>query len=212
MSQICSMAWIYHLKPAGYNGRPRLVEAIPIVIGNTMYIGSRYGEVIALNATTGAREMEIQAARQRHAGGARRRLLAGRQGLPASIIFGSRMGRLYSLERRPAAQSTAFGDHGMVNLKTPEVMQRPERSLQPAVGAGDLQESDHHRRRHRRRPGGANGGAGPPAIPAPGTPGPASWSGPSTPCRGRAKSAMTPGSAEATIPLRRQCLGLYDGR
>src|SRR5258706_16327858 len=48
------IAWTYHMTPAGYTGRPRLVESIPIVVGNSMYISSSYGEVIALNATTGA--------------------------------------------------------------------------------------------------------------------------------------------------------------
>ena len=46
--------WVYHLKPDGFTGRLRYDESIPIVIGNTMYLGSPYGEVIALNATTGA--------------------------------------------------------------------------------------------------------------------------------------------------------------
>src|SRR5204863_7042492 len=46
-------AWSFHLKPAGYTGRPREDEAIPIVIGNTMFLGSPYGAVIALNGTTG---------------------------------------------------------------------------------------------------------------------------------------------------------------
>ena len=56
--------WSFHLKPAGYTGRMREDEAIPIVIGNTMYLASPYGAVIALDATTGAREMEIRASQQ----------------------------------------------------------------------------------------------------------------------------------------------------
>ena len=47
-------AWSFHLKPADYTGALREDEAIPIVIGNTMYLGSPYGAVIALDATTGA--------------------------------------------------------------------------------------------------------------------------------------------------------------
>ena len=35
-------------------------EAIPIVIGNTMYLGSPYGAVIALDATTGAEKWKFQ--------------------------------------------------------------------------------------------------------------------------------------------------------
>src|SRR5689334_24270001 len=33
-------AWRFHLKPAGYTGALKVDEAIPVVIGNTMYIAS----------------------------------------------------------------------------------------------------------------------------------------------------------------------------
>jgi len=39
--------WSVHLKPADFIGRMREDEAIPIVIGNTMYLASPYGAVIA---------------------------------------------------------------------------------------------------------------------------------------------------------------------
>src|ERR1700749_754281 len=53
------IAWSYHLTPAGYTGRPRLAEATPLVVGNHMYISSPYGEIIALNATTGTVEWKF---------------------------------------------------------------------------------------------------------------------------------------------------------
>src|SRR3954466_14497787 len=40
-------AWSIHLKPAGWTGPMREDQAIPIVIGNTMYLASPYGAVIA---------------------------------------------------------------------------------------------------------------------------------------------------------------------
>src|SRR6186997_502843 len=46
-------AWSFHLKPAGYDGRAREDEAIPLVIGNTIYLASPYGAIHALDATTG---------------------------------------------------------------------------------------------------------------------------------------------------------------
>ena len=46
-------AWRFHLKPAGYTGPLKVDEAIPVVIGNTMYIASPYGAIHALDATTG---------------------------------------------------------------------------------------------------------------------------------------------------------------
>src|SRR5690348_6818696 len=53
-------AWSIHLKPAGFVGPMREDEAVPIVIGNTMYLASPYGAVLALDATTGAEKWTFQ--------------------------------------------------------------------------------------------------------------------------------------------------------
>ena len=50
--------------------------------------------------------------------------------------------------------NAGFGENGVVNLKTPEVMQTGmDVGLLAAVVADHLQEPDHHRRGHRRRAG-----------------------------------------------------------
>ena len=41
--------WSFHLKPAGFDGGMREDEAIPLVLGHTMYIASPYGAVHALD-------------------------------------------------------------------------------------------------------------------------------------------------------------------
>jgi quinoprotein glucose dehydrogenase len=116
------IAWSYHMTPAGYTGRPRLVEAIPIVVGNSMYIASSYGEIIALNATTGAElwkyklpDTDIPTAR----GVA---YWKGDKDHPAAIVTGSRLGRLYAVNAKTGVPVEGFGEHGILNLKTPEVM------------------------------------------------------------------------------------------
>jgi quinoprotein glucose dehydrogenase len=116
------IAWTYHMTPPGYTGRPRLVEAIPIVVGNTMYVASSYGEIIALNASTGAElwkyklpDTDIPTAR----GVA---YWKGTKDYPATIVFGSRMGRLYAVNAKTGAPVEGFGGHGILDLKTPEVM------------------------------------------------------------------------------------------
>jgi len=53
-------AWRFHLKPAGYTGPLKVDEAIPVVIGNTMYIASPYGAIHALDATTGVEKWKFQ--------------------------------------------------------------------------------------------------------------------------------------------------------
>lgn len=116
------IAWTYHLTPQGYTGRPRLDEAIPIVVGNHMYIASSYGEIIALNATTGQQEWKFKIPDNDNPSARGLAYWPGTKGYPATIVFGSRLGRLYSLNAKSGTLDEKFGDHGVVNLKTPEVM------------------------------------------------------------------------------------------
>jgi quinoprotein glucose dehydrogenase len=113
------IAWSYHLTPAGYSGRPRLAEAIPIVVGNHMYISSPYSQVIALNATTGAEEWKFNLP---DSDTPTERGVAYWPGAKPAVVVGSRMGRLYSLDAKTGKPTASFGDNGIVNLKTPEVM------------------------------------------------------------------------------------------
>src|SRR5947207_2793628 len=81
------IAWTYHLTPAGYSGRPRLAEAIPIVVGNQMYITSPYGEVLALNATTGALEWKYTLPDTDNPAERGAAYWKGSQGHPATIVL-----------------------------------------------------------------------------------------------------------------------------
>src|SRR6185436_9166741 len=92
--------WSFHLKPDGFVGPMRHDEAIPIVIGNTMYLASPYGAVIALDATTGAEKWRFQLPNDEIPS---KRGVAYWPGggdipLPPSIIFGSTTGGLYSIK------------------------------------------------------------------------------------------------------------------
>src|SRR5678816_3985035 len=91
-------AWSIHLKPAGYSGKLREDEAIPIVIGNTMYVGSPYGAVIAFDATSGAERWRYQLPNDDIPAKRGVAYWPGGGGRPASIVFGSNAGRLYSLK------------------------------------------------------------------------------------------------------------------
>lgn len=115
-------AWSIHLTPEGYKGRPRLAEAIPIVVGSMMYIGSPYGQILAVDATTGRRIWTYDLPDNDDA---TRRGVAywpGGEGAPASIVFGSRLGRLYSLNAKTGQLNSGFGENGILNMKTPDVM------------------------------------------------------------------------------------------
>src|SRR6266487_251467 len=117
--------WSFHLKPDGFTGPMREDEAIPIVIGNTMYLGSPYGAVIALDATTGSEKWRFQLPNNE---------LPSKRGvaywpgggdlpLPPSIVFGSTTGGLYSIKASDGTVNEWFGENGVVTLKTAEVMQ-----------------------------------------------------------------------------------------
>jgi quinoprotein glucose dehydrogenase len=115
-------AWSYHLKPEGYTGRPRLDEAIPIVVGNAMYVASSYGEIIALNATTGQETWKFKLPDSDAPSARGLSYWPGAKGFSATVVFGTRLGRLYALDAKTGALAQGFGDKGVVNLKTPEVM------------------------------------------------------------------------------------------
>lgn len=116
-------AWSFHLKPAGYTGRLREDEAIPLVIANTMYLGSPYGAIHALDATTGVERWTYQLPNNDLPSKRGIAYWPGGGGVPASIIFGGLAGGMYSIKASDGTLNAGFGENGVVNLKTPEVMQ-----------------------------------------------------------------------------------------
>jgi quinoprotein glucose dehydrogenase len=116
-------AWSFHLKPAGYTGRLREDEAIPLVIGNTMYLASPYGVIHALDATTGAEKWKLQLPNNDIPSKRGLAYWPGDGSLPPSIIFGVTSGGLYSVKASDGTRNAFFGQNGVVDLKTPEVMQ-----------------------------------------------------------------------------------------
>src|SRR5579862_8771384 len=116
-------AWSIHLKPEGYTGRLREDEAIPIVIGNTMYLGSPYGVVMALDATTGAEKWKFTLPNNDVPSTRGIAYWPGGEGFAPSIIFGARSGLMYSIKASDGTLNPNFGGAGFITLKTPEVMQ-----------------------------------------------------------------------------------------
>jgi quinoprotein glucose dehydrogenase len=116
-------AWSFHLKPAGYTGRLRQDEAIPIVIGTTMYLASPYGAIIALDATTGAEKWRLELPDNDVPSKRGLAYWPGDGGVPPSIIFGVLSGGLYSIRASDGTPNSGFGENGVITLKTPEVMQ-----------------------------------------------------------------------------------------
>jgi quinoprotein glucose dehydrogenase len=130
------VAWIYHMRPAAPNDvssgssvtgsqapaglHPS--EDQPLVVGDTMYVVTPYSRVVALDSSTGHEKwiFEIPEGDQASLRGAA--YWAGGEGAGPAIIFGTRRGRMYSISALTGKPNVEFGDKGMVDLKTPEVM------------------------------------------------------------------------------------------
>lgn len=118
------VAWTYHLRPADdASGGLLASQSIPLVIGDTMFLASPYSRVLSLDAATGAEKWVFTLP------DSDRPSLRGVEYWPGddqhgpTIVFGSRMGRLYSIDADTGRPTAGFGVNGIVNLKTPEVMQ-----------------------------------------------------------------------------------------
>jgi quinoprotein glucose dehydrogenase len=114
-------AWVYHMKPsdttpfAGSSGTP-------LVVNGVMYAGTPYGRVVALDPLTGK---EIWAYSLPSGEPATRGIeyWPGDARTPAQIVFGSREGNLFSINASTGKPNEAFGDNGIVNLNTLEILQ-----------------------------------------------------------------------------------------
>jgi quinoprotein glucose dehydrogenase len=132
------VAWVYHMKPAaGESGEAALAgrgrgrggssllsssEVTPLVVNGTMYLSTPYSRVVALDSTSGKELWAFQLA----SGNPSTRGVEywpGDTQTPAQIVFGSSGGQLYSLDARTGVPNAAFGDKGIVNLNTPEILQ-----------------------------------------------------------------------------------------
>jgi quinoprotein glucose dehydrogenase len=147
------VAWVYHMRPPGplapagraapgpegealppqqggggrgRGGRGgsgfRASEVTPLVIGGTMYLSTPYSRVVAVEPSTGKEIWTFTLP----SGGASTRGVEywpGDGQTPPQVVFGSSDGKLYSLNAKTGKPNEAFGDNGIVNLNTPEIMQ-----------------------------------------------------------------------------------------
>ena len=140
------VAWVYHMRPpvptpaAGapapaapppQQGRGRgrgrgsgfaVSGTTPIVIDGVMYLSSPYGRVVALDSTTG-KEMWVYQVASGVPSTRGVEYWPGDAKTPAQIVFGTHDGRLISLHAKTGEPNDAFGQNGIVNLNTPEILQ-----------------------------------------------------------------------------------------
>jgi quinoprotein glucose dehydrogenase len=127
-----TVAWTYHMKPVAKpdSAAPGTVKRVsfhesedqPLVIGQTMFVVTPYSRVVALNSATGAEKWVFELPDGDNASLRGTAYWPGNAGAGPALIFGTRNGRMYSISALSGKLNPEFGDQGVVNLKTPEVM------------------------------------------------------------------------------------------
>ncbi|MGK6319494.1 pyrroloquinoline quinone-dependent dehydrogenase [Sphingomonas sp. DT-204] len=130
-------AWVYHMRPPGVTAdvgpmpdgmRARFAtgfsasEATPLVVDGTMYLSTPYNRVVALDAATGRERWAYVLANKDQPSTRGVAYWPGAKGKGARIFFGTRSGKLIALDAVTGHPAAEFGEAGIVNLKTPEVM------------------------------------------------------------------------------------------
>ena len=136
-------AWVYHMKPPasgpppadpapagppqGRGGRGNASgfasgETTPLVINGIMYVTTPYGRVVALDPTTG-KEKWVFSLPTGNPSTRGVEYFRGDTRTPAQIVFGSSDAKLYSLDAQTGELNDKFGDKGVVDLNTPEILQ-----------------------------------------------------------------------------------------
>jgi quinoprotein glucose dehydrogenase len=126
------VAWTYHMKPATQPATQPAAparggagfaasEVTPLVVDGVMYLSTPYYRVVALDPTTGT---EIWAFRLPSGSPSTRGVeyWPGDGSTPPQIVFGTSDAKLYSLNAKTGVPNEAFGEKGVVNLNTAEIL------------------------------------------------------------------------------------------
>ena len=119
-----AVAWTYHMNPTPQLSSARIPTSTttPLMVDGLLYLGTPYGRVVALDATTGKQVWAYQLP------GSDQPPFRGLGYWPGDgktgprIIFGTAQGKLIALEAKSGAPAKGFGDNGVVETKTPEIM------------------------------------------------------------------------------------------
>lgn len=97
-------------------------EVTPLVVNGRMYLTTPYSQVIALNPQTGEEIWKFDVPNSGRPSSRGVEYWAGDANSPASIIFGTREGLLIALQAGDGTPVRGFGQDGILDLKTDDVM------------------------------------------------------------------------------------------
>ncbi len=116
-------AWSLQMRKEGVPFR--LSQSIPLMVNGVLYLGWPYNHVAAIEPETGKTLWEFTGnTKVRTTLGSMRSLAyyPGDKQMSPQILFGTEDGELYSVNAKTGKLNPDFGNEGIVNLKTPEIM------------------------------------------------------------------------------------------
>jgi quinoprotein glucose dehydrogenase len=118
--------WTFHMNPAF---DPKLGKSpggtsqdTPLEIGGMLYLSTPYHRVVALDAVSGRQIWSYLLPANDDPSWRGLGWWPGSGAAGPRVIFGTLQGRLIALDAKNGAPSAGFGESGVVNLKTPEIM------------------------------------------------------------------------------------------
>src|SRR4029078_10601332 len=96
-------------------------EVTPLVANGLMYLSTPYSRVVAVELTARTEFWTFALP----SGGPSTRGVEywpGDAQTPAQVVFGSSDGKLYSVDAKTGKPNATFGESGVVNLNTPEIL------------------------------------------------------------------------------------------
>ena len=114
-------AWTYHMRPPDRGTRGfASSEDTPLVVGGTMYVSTPYGRVVALDAESGQERWAYDVPNGDQPA---TRGVSYWPGKKPEIVFGTRSGLLIALYAQSGAPVKSFGQDGVLDLHSEQVMQ-----------------------------------------------------------------------------------------
>jgi quinoprotein glucose dehydrogenase len=118
-----AVAWTYHMNPNPAAGPTRVNSTTtPLMVDGKMFLGTPYGRVVALDPASGAELWSYQMAAGDQPAFRGLGYWAGDKGHAPRLIFGTLRGNIVALDAATGKPSAGFGTNGVVDTKTPEIM------------------------------------------------------------------------------------------
>lgn len=118
-----ALAWRKPILPPAEGAAPRPAsQTTPLAIDGVVYVANPLGRVTAFDGATGDEIWSVQLPNNDVAGARGIQSWAGDRNNPPRLIVATRQGRFIALSTKTGELITSFGEGGVVNMKTPDVM------------------------------------------------------------------------------------------